>query len=284
MLFNLWTKYGSQNSKPVFEAFKKGAERLGHQCTENSKGDVDVIWSVLWKGRMAPNKNIFTNKTIVLEVGALKRNVTWRMGVGGIDSRAYFGDGLIDNKRLNKLGIELKSWQTNRKDDIIICCQNQNSFQWQDQPPLEKWLDITIKDIRSYTDRNICIRPHPRSPISQFDEKKYKNVSLEIPKKIQGTYDDFNFDPFNYWTVVNHSSNPGIQAAICGIPVFVDKRNLAFPVGNLEFSTIETPVMPDREEWAKNISHIEWTTDEIQTGQPIERLTNFDFYSNIEKY
>lgn len=284
MLFNLWTKYGARNSVPVFQAFKEGAKRLGHSCVENSKGDVDVIWSVLWKGRMASNKNIFTNKTIVLEVGALKRNITWRMGVGGIDRRAYFGEGSYDNNRLNQLGIKLSSWKNKRGDAIIICCQNQHSFQWQDQPPLNQWLDNTINDIRQYTDRCIIIRPHPRSPILDFNVNPYKNITFYSPKKIQNTYDDFDFNPQDYWAVINHSSNPGIQSAIAGIPVFVDRRNLASPVGNINFSNIESPLMPDRDEWSIEIAHTEWTVDEIQSGQPIERLTSFDFHHIIKKY
>ena len=60
MKFNLWTKNGALNSKPVFDAFATGAHNLGHTCVYNdTHGDVDVIWSVLWHGRMAPNKEVF---------------------------------------------------------------------------------------------------------------------------------------------------------------------------------------------------------------------------------
>ena len=53
MKISLWTKYGALNSQPVFEAFRQGAQRLGYNCRENvTSADVDVIWSVLWRGRM----------------------------------------------------------------------------------------------------------------------------------------------------------------------------------------------------------------------------------------
>ena len=57
--------------------------------------DVGVIWSVLWNGRMAPNKKVWDDfhahnkKIIVLEVGGLIRGTTWKVGVGGINREAY---------------------------------------------------------------------------------------------------------------------------------------------------------------------------------------------------
>ena len=83
MKFSLWTNYGALNSRPVFDAFRSGAVALGHSCVDNdSHSDVDVIWSVLFSGRMAPNKAIWernvaqSKPTIVLEVGGIKRNNT----------------------------------------------------------------------------------------------------------------------------------------------------------------------------------------------------------------
>ena len=59
-IFSLWTKYGALNSKPVFDAFAQGAARLGHTCRENAySSDVDVIWSVLWRGRMQGNLTVW---------------------------------------------------------------------------------------------------------------------------------------------------------------------------------------------------------------------------------
>ena len=84
MKFGLWTQYGALNSKPVFEALEKGLTNLGHTVVFNTDDcDIPVIWSVLWNGRMAPNKKIFDTArsqgkdVMVLEVGGLKRGTTW---------------------------------------------------------------------------------------------------------------------------------------------------------------------------------------------------------------
>ena len=83
MKFSLWRQNGALNSRPVFDAFANSLLGAGHDVVDNDdSGDVDVIWSVLWNGRMAANKRIWqanqTNKkpTIVLEVGGNRRGIT----------------------------------------------------------------------------------------------------------------------------------------------------------------------------------------------------------------
>ena len=60
MKFGLYRKHGSLNSAPVFDAVEKGLKKLGHTViTDDDNCDVPVIWSMLWHGRMAPNKPIY---------------------------------------------------------------------------------------------------------------------------------------------------------------------------------------------------------------------------------
>ena len=79
MKFSLFTDYGAQNSKPVFDAFASSLSGAGHTVTFNEwDSDIAVIWSVLWFGRMAGNQKVWEhfraiNKpVIVLEVGGIK--------------------------------------------------------------------------------------------------------------------------------------------------------------------------------------------------------------------
>ena len=132
MKFGLWTQYGALNSKPVFEALEKGLTNLGHTVVFNTDDcDIPVIWSVLWNGRMAPNKKVWDDfhahnkKIIVLEVGGLIRGTTWKVGVGGINREAYFGPKGNDNTRAKKLGIKDEKKKYNIDDiikgDVIFC-------------------------------------------------------------------------------------------------------------------------------------------------------------------
>lgn len=279
MKFSLWTQYSALNSKPVFDAFRSGANLLGYDCVDNDpSADVDVIWSVLWHGRMAQNKTIWeralaqSKPVVVLEVGGIQRGTTWKVGINGINRSAYFGPGGNSSDRRISLGLELTPWKTNNTGSILICTQHDKSEQWRDMPSVSDWVAETINKIRKHTDRHIIVRTHPRCNI-QFADKKYHNVNLQTPRKIPGTYDDFDYTFENAWAVVNWSSNPAVQAVIKGIPVFVGPSSLAYDVGNHNFDTINNPLKPDREQWLNDYAHTEYTVDEIAQGVPLKHLT-----------
>lgn len=282
MKFSIFPRFGAQNSKPVFAAFEQGVKKLGHEVVEHDiTADVLVIWSVLWHGRMEQNKKIWDDarklrkRILVLEVGCLKRGFTWRIGLHHINNYGNFGKNYpYQPNRPEKLGIKLKPW-TMSGDNIVICGQHTKSEQWSDMPPPIEWLKDTIDSIKKHTDKPIIFRPHPRDWqwASNFS---YANVKVRIPKQVQGTYDDFDFDEDlkKAWAVVNPCSNTGILSVINGVPAFVNYASLAFSVGNHDFSRIDNPVRPRREYWLEDLCHCEWTLEEIAQGTPILRIFN----------
>ena len=280
MKFSLFREHGAQNSKPVFDAFADSLRSTGHVVVDNSYDcDVGVIWSVLWNGRMAPNKKIWEDfhnlnkKVIVLEVGGLVRGKTWKVAIDGINRDANFGNGGNDSTRANQLGLKLKPWSLGG-DRIIICGQHDKSNQWKDMPTMSTWLLDTIRQIRERTDMPIVWRPHPRCPVPGI-EHEYKNVRREQPIQVKDTYDDFDFDCTGAYAVVNWSSNPATHAVMQGVPVFVGPSSLAYDVGNKDFTTIGMPKRPDRTQWLNDIAHTEWTLEEITEGKPLNRLTSY---------
>ena len=282
MKFSLWTDNGALNSKPIFSAFATSLHNNGHDVLYNDMdGDIHVIWSVLWYGRMAPNKIVWDRAksqgkpVIVLEVGGLKRGTTWKVAINGINRDATFGGLHNDSTRADDLGLFLKPWQfNNEQGDIIIACQHNKSHQWRNQKSVQTWLYESIDLIRQYTNRNIIIRPHPRCPIPAI-QYEFKNVQVQTPKHVEGTYDDFDFDCTNAYAVVNWSSNPATQAVMQGVPVFVGPDSLAYDVGNHDLARINSPSMPDRTQWLNDIAYTEWTLDEIEQGIPLNRLTSY---------
>ena len=281
MKFSLWTNNGALNSKPIFTAFATSVLSHGHTVGYNDMDcDIDVIWSVLWYGRMAENKAVWERAkaqgrpVIVLEVGGIHRGTTWKVGLNGINREANFGPMNNDDSRVNKLGLKLKHWQLNNEyGDIIIACQHAHSHQWRNQKTVQTWVYDSIKLIRQHTNRKIIVRPHPRSPIPGI-QHEFKNVELQTPTQIPHTYDDFDFDPIKAYAVVNWSSNPATQAVIQGIPVFVGPDSLAFDVGNTNLAGINAPLMPDRTQWLNDLAYTEWTLEEIEQGLPLKRLTS----------
>jgi hypothetical protein len=280
MKLEVWTQHGPLNSKPIFEAFIKSLKDSGDEVTLNRSCDADVavIWSVLWLGRMRNYKQIWqryrqANKpVIVLEVGGLRRNKSFKIGINGVNRKADFANQEVDDTRWPLFKHTLKPWKQTG-DNIIILGQHDASEQWNGMPSMNSWFEEQINEIRKHTTKPIQVRPHPRNPVG-FDPRKYKNVSMIRPVMDRNTIDDTNFKDTlkNAWAVVNHSSNPAMEAVINGIPVFVSESSLCYDVGNHSLANINNPKMPDRQEWTNKLSYTEWFPEEIAKGLPWKKI------------
>ena len=275
MKFSLWTQYGALNSKPIFDAFANSLNSNGHVVVYNdSSADINVIWSVLFNGRMAGNKAVWEQQkpTIVLEVGGIKRGTTWKVGLNGINRDAYFGPSSNNNTRANELGLKLSPWKYTG-EYILIAGQHDKSLQWKDMPSMATWVHDTITFIRAQTDRPIIFRPHPRCPLPAI-EHDFKDVKRQTPKQIKNTYNDFDMQFDNIWATVSWSSNPGIHSVINGVPAFTGPSSLAFDVAEQNLRNIDNPLYCDRTQWLNDYAHTEYTIEEISQGIPLKHLTS----------
>lgn len=272
--FRLYHEFGAQNSPPVFAAFRQGALHSGNKIVDANE-DVAVIWSVLWHGRMQQNQHIYHSRrqknlpTIIIEVGNLVRNTTWRIGINNVNGLGEFGNSNnLDAARPNKLGINIAPWKPHRRNEILIAGQHEASLQWEGQASMQQWVSRTVAELKKYTDRPIKFRPHPRARYGT--SYRVTGVDIEIPKAVPGTYDSFDFD-HNYHCVVSHNAGAGIQSVINGCPVVCDYSSLAYPVSE-KIENIESPVLLPREDWFLKLCHTEWTVGEISRGVPLMRL------------
>ena len=273
MRVSLFEQFGALNSGPVFSALRQGLAVSGLKQTANDmSADVAVIWSMLWSGRMQGNQEVWQTyrnsdrPVIVLEVGMIQRGRTWKLGLNGTGIDAY-PTSITDPSRARLLDIDLRPWH--QGENIVIAVQRGDSEQWSGLPEPRAWVEQTVAKIKSVTNRPIVVRPHPRQRITNI-----AGVSIRNPRPLVNTYDCFDFDTdlANAWCVVNENSGPGCQSVIAGVPAFVGADSLAAPVANLNLLDIEKPWMPDRTAWLEDIAHTEWTTQEIASGLPIQRL------------
>lgn len=236
--------------------------------------DAVVIWSVLWHGRMAKNKEVYEHyraqgkPVVVIDVGALRRGETWKIAINNINATGKYGHKhKLDMDRPRKLGVKLQPFNQNRSDRIVIATQHGKSQQVA-EIDYDSWVESTIKEIYKYTSEHlVMVRHHPRWKVN------YDDVEMDHPQKIPGTYDAFNID-YNVHAMVNYNSGPGIQGAIAGCPVLVDPSSLAYPV-SINVKDINSPPEVDRDEWFVQICHTEYTVPEIEAGLWLKRLKDY---------
>lgn len=264
------------NSHPIMAAVVEVLQAHNIMVEENSwTADAAVIWSVLWNGRMQANQQVYNHyrsqgkPVIIVEIGALRRGITWKISVNNINADGYYGHTENLNwDRPRRLGISLAIPAFNRPE-ILITAQHKKSLQVEKLSSMEEWIVHQIERIKSFTDRPIVVRPHPRSPLKV--NLLPKDITYEEPHTLANTYDSFDMH-FDCHAVVNYNSGPGIQAAISGTRPIVDNSSLAYPVST-SYAELEQPYLIDRDRWLVEICHTEYTLSEIQQGLWFQRIS-----------
>jgi len=237
--------------------------------------DVALIWSILWFGRLSNNKQVWDhfkkhNKpVVVIEVGGLLRNNSWKLALNGINRDADFAlDQGYDDKRLKLFNLDNVQHWSNEGDYIVIAGQHGKSEQWKNMPPMDQYFKNIVSEIREKSDKPIVLRSHPRFRenlhFSISDPQWYKNMNCEwnVAKKVYQTYDSFDFEDQLKHThcLYSYSSNAGVVSIINGVPAVVSEHSLAFDVGSKDVSNL---IRPDRYDWLCKMSYSEWFPDEI---------------------
>tara|TARA_E500000178_G_C16980761_1_gene735675 strand:+ start:500 stop:1354 length:855 start_codon:yes stop_codon:yes gene_type:complete len=263
------------NAKEVYPQLLKAIGATDTVVENSMDADAALIWSVLWYGKMSANKRVWDHyraqdkPVIVIEVGGLIRNTTWKLGINGINRDADFAlEEYMPDDRVKKLGIMLQPWRQ-EGEYVLVCGQHGHSEQWRNMPDMDTYYRNTITEIRMHTDKPIVVRSHPRYRESLHwacDMQWYKdnNVTWNIPKHIQQTYDSFDLEYMLKHThfCVSHSSNAGLTSIINGVPAVVSESSLAWDVST---SMGQWLSKPERHYWLNKLCYIEWYADEIDT-------------------
>lgn len=260
------------NSTPVMTALLNSLRSAGHELQENSmSADAVLIWSVLWSGRMAANQAVYRHyrslncPVVVADIGTLQRGTTWKVAVNNINAQGYYGhQDQLDWDRPKKLGLILKT-PANPKPHVTIAAQHSKSEQ-SSGIDFNQWAREQIQILKRNTDRPIHVRPHPRCRLDIAG----LGVTVEQPAKIPGTYDSFDL-ALDCHAIVNYNSGPGIQAAIAGVRPIVHNTSLAYPV-SVGYADIEQAYITDRDLWLTQISHTEYTLNELEQGLWLNRI------------
>ena len=140
--------------------------------------------------------------------------------------------------RWERLRLKFRPWV--RGGNHILVCPS--SVPCEDFLGAGDWEERTIALLKKHTDRPIKIR------------LKWSDVALEQ-------------DLFGAHAVVCFASTVACEAVLQGYPVFCDPVNAAAPIAETDFSLIESPRYPERDQWAFSLSYGQWAVDEMAQGK-----------------
>lgn len=113
---------------------------------------------------------------------------------------------------------------------------------------VDNWFKTVRGQIAKHTDRIVVVREKGCNRLLEYDLKQA-------------------------WALITHSSNVAVDAVRAGVPVFVAPTNPAAPVGNLDLSALENPVMPPRENWWASLMCQQFTLTEMRDGTAYRYLS-----------
>ena len=151
----------------------------------------------------------------------------------------YSGLGEYPSDRWEALNVELTPWKRNG-DHILICPMSYNMAMHTDVDH-RKWMQDTIAEVSKYTDRTIMIKP--------------KSSDMTLEEALTDCH-----------AIVGYDTNALVDAITMGTPAFNLGNSAAAPVALQDLSKIESPIYPDRRQWARNLSYNQWTLEEFKSG------------------
>jgi hypothetical protein len=149
------------------------------------------------------------------------------------------GFGSYPSDRFTELGVELKPWK--RKGKHIVVCPMSYNFSIHRGLDHKKWLKDTVAEIAKFTDKEIIIKP----------------------KSSDMTLDEALLDAH---IIIGYDTNAMVDAVIAGVPAINLGPSAVSPVALQDLSRIESPIYPDRRQWAYNLTYNQWSLDEMRSG------------------
>ena len=161
--------------------------------------------------------------------------------------------------------MDLKPWRT-QGNHILITLQRPMGWSMRGAD-LMSWLTVTINQIRKHSARPIVMRWHPG------DWKNYPKYDAMLKRHnvtISPQDRHITEDLKDCWALVCHNSTPSAVAPIEGIPAFVTDDpaySQGGDVANTDFSRLENPNLPDREQWIRKLAQCHWNFEDLRSGR-----------------
>ena len=218
----------------------------------------------LGKYWLSVDSNVFIYKDRTNPYTYLRYSFNGIFPATGIYCNDRYTDENWNNMRRH-YGMDLEPWRTTG-NHILITLQRPMGWSMRGIN-LMSWLEGTFAKIRQYSDRPIILRWHPGNwkEFPTYAPLLAKYNALISPQERHITK-----DLKNCWALVCHNSTPSSVAVIEGIPSFITDDpgySQAGDMANTDFSLIETPRMPDREQWIRKLAQCHWSFEDLRSGR-----------------
>ncbi len=242
---------------------------------EESK--IAIVWGIYCKTKsdtryrklIYDNQYTKNNKTLIIEVGFLKRDKYYSLGWNSIVNFGQYNNHNMSSDRWDKLNIEIKNNKINNNGYILLCGQVPWDTQLQ-HINYKKWIYDIVQEIKKYTSRQIVYRPHPKQ--SPKNNMAILNIPDTINSVKKNLYDDFK----ESFVVVSLNSNSLLEALIEGIPIFAfDKGSPIYDIANQDLSNIENPKFPEddiKKQKLHDIAYMQWNKEELENGEALNHI------------
>lgn len=243
--------------------------RLAHYQVRKMVMDTQRLHHRYW---LSIDSNAFIYKDAANPHKYLRYSFNGVFPATGIYCNDQYTDENWNNMRRD-YNMDLKPWRTTG-NHILVTLQRPMGWSMRGND-LMAWLKRTLRNIRENSDRPIVIRWHPG------DWKNYPNYQSTLDKfgvtvSPQGKH--ITEDLVNCWALVCHNSTPSAVAPIEGIPSFITddpSYSQGGDVANTDFSLLENPRMPDREQWIRKLAQCHWSFADLQSGRCWAHMRNW---------
>lgn len=208
-------------------------------------------------------------------------------------------DGIFGNKNsppdrwkkfVEMTGIRLKKWNS-PGDKIIIMGQKEGDSSlnnlYAKGMSFTDWIQQTVNTIRTFTDREIIIRPHPRNlraGLKGAHSIKGKNIKVSENIVAGGNQGGAGLeaDLKRAHCVVTYNSLSAIESICEGIPTFaLENGSMIWPIAHKNLSEIEKlNYNIDITQWCYDIAYTQWTFQEQEKGESWAHLKPLIFKEN----
>jgi len=277
----------------VLEAFADGARMVGANTTVVTTNQiVDARLAVIlgWVGTKLKGQHIMLRKNLIEHQARVGNYI---MPIDSscfkfVDSDSYFlryslgGVFYNTNNYANKNsplghwnliqnrfpGLQLEPWRQDGRH-ILLCLQRDGGWSMKGEN-LVLWASETVQRLKTLTNRPIKIRPHPRARNDVLGLRNLSGVTISDPET------SLQQDLKEAWASVFYNSSSSVASVLAGVPVFVtDPDCVAWAVANHDIKNIETPDMPERQQWLQDLSACHWSDQQSRQGLIYKKFLDF---------